>query len=218
MNDPLIIQYYSDVLCVWAWIAQKRIEELQKTFGSSIDFNYHYVDIFSDVPNKMRISWHEKGGYAGFSNHVKESASQYDALIHPDVWTKIKPTTSANPHLYIKAIELAYDASEAITFSLLVRKHFFEQAKDISDLNVLSELAKLHHLEPQKINEKIMSGLAIASLMGDYQTAGKKGIKGSPSYVIDGGRQTLYGNVGYRVLHANIEEMLKKPQHEASWC
>ncbi|GAA6135659.1 hypothetical protein NBRC116188_24490 [Oceaniserpentilla sp. 4NH20-0058] len=218
MKEPLAIQYYSDVLCVWAWIAQRRIEELKNTFGNSIEFNYHYVDIFGDVPNKMSTSWHEKGGYSGFANHVKESASQYDAVIHPDVWTKTKPTTSANSHLYIKAVELSYDSNEAINFSLLVRKYFFEQAKDISDLNVLSELAKSHCLDPQKIDEKIVNGLAMASLMSNYQMAGQKGIKGSPSYVIDGGRQTLYGNVGYRVLNANIEEMLKQPQFEASWC
>jgi predicted DsbA family dithiol-disulfide isomerase len=54
--------------------------------------------------------------------------------------------------------------------------------------------------------------------MSDYQQAKQNAIKGSPSYVIDGGRQTLYGNVGYRVLSANIEELLKNPANEASWC
>jgi predicted DsbA family dithiol-disulfide isomerase len=54
--------------------------------------------------------------------------------------------------------------------------------------------------------------------MSDYQQAKQKAIKRSPSYVIDGGRQTLYGNVGYRVLSANIEELLKSPANEASWC
>ncbi|MEZ5483114.1 MAG: hypothetical protein R3E73_13460 [Porticoccaceae bacterium] len=51
---------------------------------------------------------------------------------------------------------------------------------------------------------------------------------GSPSYVINGGRQTLYGNVGYRVLRANIDELLKQwktkpvgvrlPQHRSQLC
>ncbi len=58
----------------------------------------------------------------------------------------------------------------------------------------------------------------MAALMQDYQTSKLQSIKGSPSYVIDGGRQTLYGNVGYRVLLANVEELLKNPIGEASWC
>lgn len=32
------------------------------------------------------------------------------------------------------------------------------------------------------------------------------------------GRQILFGNVGYRVLQANIEELIKNPEVEASWC
>jgi predicted DsbA family dithiol-disulfide isomerase len=30
MKKPLVIDYYSDILCVWAWIAQRRIEELKQ--------------------------------------------------------------------------------------------------------------------------------------------------------------------------------------------
>jgi predicted DsbA family dithiol-disulfide isomerase len=63
-----------------------------------------------------------------------------------------------------------------------------------------------------------MDGSAMSALMNDYQKSNQQGIKGSPSYVINGGRQTLYGNVGYRVLLANLEELLNNPEDEASWC
>jgi len=64
----------------------------------------------------------------------------------------------------------------------------------------------------------IVDGTAMAALMRSYQEAKASGLKGSPTYIIDNGRQTLYGNVGYRVLLANIEEQLNKPTSEASWC
>jgi hypothetical protein len=32
------------------------------------------------------------------------------------------------------------------------------------------------------------------------------------------GRQRLNGNVGYRVLEANIRELLNHPAGEQSWC
>ncbi|MFT4998949.1 MAG: hypothetical protein ACJA0M_001028 [Chitinophagales bacterium] len=54
--------------------------------------------------------------------------------------------------------------------------------------------------------------------MSDYQQAKQNSIKGSPSYTIDRGRQTFYGNLGYRVLAADIEELLTSPEEEASWC
>lgn len=29
MKKPLVIDYYSDILCVWAWRVQRRIDELK---------------------------------------------------------------------------------------------------------------------------------------------------------------------------------------------
>lgn len=219
MNSPLVIEYYSDVLCVWAWIAQKRIDELHKTFAQEIEFKYHYIDIFGDVPSKIKTSWKDKGGYKGFSEHVNNSASDFeDAVVNQDVWRSVRPNTSANPHLYLKAIQIAYGELKAREMSLVFRQAFFIDAQDISKLDELDAIVRKQGLSVENIRTSINDGLAMAQLMGDYQQAKAQGIKGSPSYVIDGGRQTLYGNVGYRVLHANIEEMLKHPKHEASWC
>ena len=52
MSSPLIIDYYTDILCVWGWIAQRRNEELLKQFGNKIDISYHYIDVFGDAATK----------------------------------------------------------------------------------------------------------------------------------------------------------------------
>jgi protein-disulfide isomerase len=55
--------------------------------------------------------------------------------------------------------------------------------------------------------------------MSDYQEAQALGVKGSPSLVLNEGRQTLYGNVGFRVIEASIAELLREPEAgAASWC
>jgi len=58
----------------------------------------------------------------------------------------------------------------------------------------------------------------MSALMSDYEDAKELGLKGSPSLVMNNGRQVLYGNVGYRILNANIRELLERPVSEASWC
>jgi len=70
MNKPLVIDYYSDILCVWAWIAQRRIDELKQSFGDGLEFRYRYVDIFGDTQAKMDGLWQQEDGYAGFADHV----------------------------------------------------------------------------------------------------------------------------------------------------
>ncbi len=219
MSTPLIVDYYSDVLCVWAWIAQRRIDELNKCLGDKIELRYHYLDVFGDATNKIPTQWHGRGGYEGFSAHVIESASIYeDAHINADIWSRTRPTSSANPHLVLKAIELTCSCQQSIELALMFREAFFVEARDISDIEVLFALIEQAGLDSMKVNKAILDGSAMAALMNNYQQAKALGLKGSPSYIIDNGRQTLYGNVGYRVLLANIEELLNKPISEASWC
>ncbi|RKZ95279.1 MAG: disulfide bond formation protein DsbA [Gammaproteobacteria bacterium] len=220
MNKPLIIDYYTDILCVWAWIAQRRIDELKTQLGDKIELRYHYMDIFGDVPKKIAIQWKQRGGYTGFAEHVHSSAATFeDAHIHSKIWTEVRPNTSANAHLILKAIELAYDKQQSTDAALMLRSKFFIDAQNIGNLDVLFDLVKEHGLDRDIINSTIRDGSAIAALMGDYQKAKQQNIKGSPSYVMDGGRQVLYGNVGYRVILTNIQELLKHPdEDEATWC
>jgi len=50
MNDkPVVIDHFSDVLCVWAYAAQIRVDEIQREFGSQVHINYHFVPIFAVV-------------------------------------------------------------------------------------------------------------------------------------------------------------------------
>ena len=46
------------------------------------------------------------------------------------------------------------------------------------------------------------------------------GVQGSPTFVFNEGRQMLYGNVGYRIIEANLRELLSRPSAEGmpSWC
>ncbi|KZY34750.1 hypothetical protein A3729_18050 [Oleiphilus sp. HI0043] len=73
-------------------------------------------------------------------------------------------------------------------------------------------------MDSDALKTLIDEGDAAALLMSDYQKAAELNIKGSPSWIMNNGRQELFGNVGYRILRANIKEVLSKPGYEASWC
>ena len=40
----------------------------------------------------------------------------------------------------------------------------------------------------------------------------------SPTLSLNEDRQRLAGNVGYRVIEANVRELLEGPAPEGSWC
>lgn len=219
MNTPLPIYYYSDMLCIWAWVAELRIGELNKQLEDKIEIHHHFVDVFGDVQHKIGSGWSDRGGYPGYAAHVHTAASNFPELkIHPAVWHEVRPNSSATAHLVIKACELAYNTSISRQAELTLRKGFFLNAMDISDLNLLLEILEAQELDPERLKQCINNGTALAALMTDYRSAQKAGVSGSPTYVLDGGRQVLFGNVSYRVINANVEELLRNPTNEASWC
>ena len=81
------------------------------------------------------------------------------------------------------------------------------------------ELAEPLGVDINAIEKSIHDGSAFARLSTDYQDAEKMRIEGSPSLVLNGGRQKLYGDVGFRIIEANIAELLRPPgDDQASWC
>ena len=219
MTSPLTIDYYSDVLCVWAWIAQRRVEELQAQWGERIRLNHRYLNLFGDTAERVGRKWADKGGYAGFGRHVVEAAAPFDsAPVTPGVWTDTQPKTSANAHLVLTAVELAESEEASVALALAIRRAFFVDALDIGQLPVLYDVAASAGHDEAQIRAHIRDGSAIAALVRNNQLAQEAGIVGSPSWVLDGGRQKLYGNVGYRVLSANVEGLLDESGDDASWC
>lgn len=218
-SSPLVIDYYTDILCVWAWVAQRRNEELEAQYGDRIRLNFHYINLFGDTVHRMENQWASKGGFDGFAQHVKEVVEPYDnAPVHSKIWQKAKPKTSGHAHLIFKAVGLIHGSDIAGQFARKVRSLFFENCEDIGRQDVLLDIALNEGLVTPELELSLVDGRAMAALMQDYQKAQQVNIKGSPSWVLDGGRQVLYGNVGYRVLSANVEELLRQPVLEASWC
>jgi predicted DsbA family dithiol-disulfide isomerase len=219
MTKKLVIDYYSDVLCVWAWIAQKRLDQLTLEWGEQIEFRFHYLNLFADTQQRIGQGWADKGGFAGFSKHVIEVATPFiDSPVNKSIWLDVRPKTSMTAHLMLKALTLCEGAEAAAKYSVKLRHAFFADNQDISNNDVLlSHLIACGH-PTEAIQESLNNGSAAAALAGDYQRAAELGIKGSPSWIMNNGRQTLYGNVGFRVLNANIRENLEQNDLEASWC
>ncbi|KZY88067.1 disulfide bond formation protein DsbA, partial [Oleiphilus sp. HI0072] len=172
-----------------------------------------------DTKTRMAKQWGERGGYEGFGRHVQDAAAPYDnAPVNPEIWKTVRPKSSLNAHLVLKACELAYSPQRSADLMLLVQKSFFVDNLDVGLLDNVLLLAKQSGMDSDALKTLIDEGDAAALLMSDYQKAAELNIKGSPSWIMNNGRQELFGNVGYRILRANIKEVLSKPGYEASWC
>jgi predicted DsbA family dithiol-disulfide isomerase len=226
--ETIRILYFSDVLCVWAYIAQIRLDELKATFPDKISIEYHFTPVFGNAREKLESRWRDRGGLQGYSDHVKGVAKQFDHVtVHPDIWTKDFPPSSTSVHLFLCAIKLLETKGLVKTkrsgsvFEQAIwafREAFFTHLANVSDRQVQLDIAKNLGLPIAKIKAQIDSGESYAELSKDFELSKEHTVTVSPTLIFNEGRQRLNGNVGYRVIEANIRELLHNPSNEHSWC
>jgi len=222
---PIRIFYFSDVLCIWAYIAQVRLEELKIAFPENIAIDYHFLPVFGNAREKLENGWRDRGGLTGYQNHVKAIASKFEHIsIHPDVWSRV-PVSSTSAHLFLNAVQLLEikglvpESDQVLAKTAwALREAFFTKLADISDRNVQFAIAEELGLDINLIQAQIDSGEAYALLSKDFDLIKEHTVTVSPTLIFNEGRQRLNGNVGYRVIEANIRELLHNPTEEQSWC
>jgi len=235
MSDQVlpVVDYFSDVLCVWAYGAQPRLDELKAKYSGRITVRYRFIPLFAAAHDRIEARWSDRGGFAGFNRHVRDIAARWDHLsVHPDVWLREPPVSSTGAHIFLKAIQLLREggmlSSQAASAGARdqfeeavwrVRCAFFEGAQDVGKTSILDEIARSLGLPLDAIRRLSHSGEAHAALHSDLEAKEQYRVQGSPTLILNEGRQHLYGNVGYRIIEANVRELLHNPSYgEASWC
>lgn len=224
--EPIRIFYFSDVLCVWAYIAQIRLDKLVANFQDKILIEPHFVPIFGNACEKLENRWRDRGGLKGYSDHVHAAVQKFDHItVHPDIWAEVVPSSSTSCHLFLHAIQLLemkgiVPKSEKIfeKATWAFREAFFTKLANVADRTIQFEIAEQLGLSIAAIQKQIDSGEAYAQLSKDFDLVKEHTVSVSPTLIFNEGRQRLNGNVGYRVIEANIRELLHNPPDEQSWC
>lgn len=224
------IQYFSDVMCIWAYIAQARLDELQAQYKDRVNVSYHFVSVYGNTQQRVIEKWAERGGVPAYIDFVRGVAKDFSHVsISEDFWRDgVGPHSSASVHLFLKAAAKVCNVSgdnvqvnNKTRFEELIwqcRKHYFSGGLNIGLLSNQLKIATDLGLNADDIRAAIEDGSAFAELCEDYDLKEAYHIEGSPTYVLNEGRQKLYGNVGYKIIAANVEELLNRPEGVASWC
>ena len=228
MQQTLIIDYFSDLLCVWAYGGQVRLDELQREFADRVVVRHRFMQLFADTAMRIGEGWADQGGFDGFGAHMREVCRQWPhTRLHDDVWTRCRPTSCMTAHVFLRAasqcLDVDRDADRRHVFDGLVarvRSAFFEQAVDIGRIDCLLPMLDGSGLDAAQVLARIDDGRAYAALQRDAELMKSYGVQGSPTFVFNEGRQLLYGNVGYRIIESNVRELLSGGvvEGEASWC
>lgn len=218
------ISHYSDVLCIWAYVSQVRLDELQETFGAQVELDGRFVSVFGDARGKLEKNWAHRGGAAAYRDHVLEVAAKFGHVpVHADVWVGVQPHSSVPAHAFLCAVRALEAEGKAVPGAFAaaawrVRQAFFRDAADIGRRDVLRDIGAAADLPVAEVEARLDSGEAYAALAADFEQAREHEVRASPTLLFNEGRQRLTGNVGYRIIEANVRELLDRPSGQHSWC
>jgi predicted DsbA family dithiol-disulfide isomerase len=233
MPRRIQVSYFSDVLCVWAYVSQIRLDELRRRHGDEVAIDYHFIPIFGSTEHRVGQGWKDRGGFEGYAEHVAEVCAEFDHVaLNGDAWRTVRPTSCAPSHQFLKALQLLEAGGEIPAaasddfdgHSLFeetawtIRRAFFQDGRDVSRFDSLWDVTVDLDLPVDAMREQLNNGRALAAVCRDAELLDEYKVEGSPTYVLNHGRQKLYGNLGYKVIEANVEEVLRRPEDAASWC
>ncbi len=69
-SKPVEISCFTDVLCVWAYLSQLRIDELQVEWQGKINLQHHFLSVSGCTARRIGEGWKERGGYDAFGVHA----------------------------------------------------------------------------------------------------------------------------------------------------
>jgi Predicted dithiol-disulfide isomerase involved in polyketide biosynthesis len=228
-NGRITIDYYTDMLCIWAYFGQVKVDELKAEFGDRVELRYRFIPLFGCCEQRIGQGW-EEGGYEGYSRFVVELAENFPHVeVHPEIWRRNAPASSLPAHLVLKAVQRLEEGGvlspvepgapsrfERLMWNL--RLAFFRDLENIGDQEVLHRHLRALEIPVEAVEREIASGRAYAAMAEDMEEQRARGIEGSPTFLMNEGRQRLYGNVGYRAIAANVQELLERRLDIPQWC
>jgi predicted DsbA family dithiol-disulfide isomerase len=223
--STLSFEYWTDPMCIWALIAQPRLERLLDHFRGQLAVQHKIVPVFGSFPQRFAPggSWSKAGIEGRVATTARVAAQHGFPQVTGEVWGKHAVTSSWAPSLAIKAVTdmesqglCKPEISGLYTWRL--REAFFIDERNIMARSVQLEVAEELGLAREPIERRLDDGRAMALLWEDADERDRKRIQGSPTYVFDGGRAMLFGNFDEGVLRGTVQALLEGSAEGCSTC
>lgn len=221
MPVRLKFSYWSDPLCIWALVAQQKLDRLLTDLGGQVLVDYRVVPVFGSVPWRFaRGPWAQDGvdGRVRATKRIAEESGRTD--VSGECWRRAMPASSWAPAAAIKAVFALEEEGDAVgpSYQRALRERFFVGEANIALRRVQLEVAEALALPRAPIEQRLDDGSALAAVWEDHAEKERLRIQGSPTYVFDGGRAMLYGNFDDGILRGTVDALVRGAGPGGSAC
>ena len=82
------VTYFSDVLCVWAYVSQARVDAVKNKFGDTVRIRHRFCSVYGVPPARSPRLGTTRANMTG-SAHLRQVAARFPHIeVHPDIWLK----------------------------------------------------------------------------------------------------------------------------------
>ena len=223
-DSTLTFQYWSDPMCIWAFVGQSKLDRILEEWGERVEVDYRITPVFGSVPWRFREGGWSDGGPEERREKTCELARQHGIEdVEGEVWIDSEPHSSWACGAAAKAVFQMEEAGEAdpgagAQYLWEMREHFYRRDRNICHRDEQLAIADELGIDTDALARRLDDGSALAGLWEDENQRDELGVRGSPTYVFEGGRAVLYGNFPFAVLHSVVEELLAGLELGGSNC
>lgn len=212
--QTLEFEYWTDPLCIWAYVAQPKLDHVLTRWKHRVEVRYHVVPVFGSIAWRFREGPWAKEGPEGRAAATRRVAQEHGITdVSGECWLSDCPASSWPAGAAVEAV-FAMEQDEEIpegaagAYLLAMRRRFFVDGQNVTRRQVQLVLAEELDVPRASLEQRLDDGSAIARLHEDYEQKERLRIQGSPTYVFDGGRAMFYGNFPLEVLTATVEKLV----------
>ena len=183
------IKVVSDTICPWCYIGKRNFDKaLSLVPDVDVKFIYSTFQLNPDFP-KEGVNRREyisrkfnNDHYNSMKERIKSEALKSGISIINNSLDIIPNTFNSHRLIYWSKEENCHLETVEMIF-----KSYFEESKDIGDINVLLDIAKKVGMDDKKIRNKFENDDDSSTIINEEQSNRENGVMGVPSYIIDDG-------------------------------
>lgn len=178
-NDRFHVLVVSDYVCPWCYIGAVRVEQMQQEFD--IDVTWWPYELHPDTPKEGRelsTLIRREGRGPDFRDYLRENLEGAGR-------TMVDRTLVSNSHLALEAAEFARDNDRFDPMHRALLRAYFEEGKDIGDLEVVVETGARAGLDAEALRNALAEGRYSQVIDEARQIAREQGITSTPTFVFD---------------------------------
>lgn len=180
------IDVYQDTVCPWCRIGKRHLDLALETWAEPVTVNYRSFFLNPDIPLEgydFRPYMTAKGGgqieLEGFFSAPRERGEAVGLTFNFEDITRAPNTTLSHQLIAITP------AADRAAMTDAIYAAYFENGRDIGELDVLVDIAAAQGLDPAETRARLEAGEGLDVVQADVATARQLGISGVPFFVIN---------------------------------